>query len=119
MRRFITITLTSLTLTLASAASGRAQEKPKTNADMAFLTRVIPGTAASVKIIEYGVKNAADEKVRGFAERVAKQHQESVKPRVSTPSGSRSRSLPNRTKTARERSTNCPSSKAPTSMLPF
>jgi putative membrane protein len=40
---------------------------------------VIPGIAASVKIIDYSAKNASDEKVGDLAERVAKQHKESVK----------------------------------------
>ena len=35
--------------------------------------------AASIKIIDYSVKNASDEKVKDFAERVAKQHKGSVK----------------------------------------
>jgi putative membrane protein len=77
MRMFITIALSSLSL--ASAASVRAQEQQKANADREFLTKVIPAIGASVKIIEYAVKNASDEKVRDFAERVAKQHKESVK----------------------------------------
>jgi putative membrane protein len=79
MRTFLTILLSSLALTLASAAPVRADEKQKPNADTDFLTKVIPGTAASVKIIEYAAKNASDEKVRDFAERVAKQHKEFVK----------------------------------------
>ena len=62
-----------------STTAVRAAEQGKTNADQAFLTKVIPGTAASVKVIEYAAKNATDEKVRDFAERVAKQHQEFVK----------------------------------------
>ena len=78
MRTLITVLLSSA-LALASAASVRADEKPKPNADTDFLTKVIPGTAASVKIIEYAGKNAADDKVRDFAERVAKQHKEFVK----------------------------------------
>ena len=40
---------------------------------------MIPGIAASVKIIDYSAKNASDEKVGDLAERVAKQHKESVK----------------------------------------
>ena len=79
MRMFIAVVLSSLALSLASAASARADEKQKANADTDFLTRVIPGTAASVKIIEFAAKNASDEKVRDFAERVAKQHKEFVK----------------------------------------
>ena len=79
MRTFITVLLPSLALALASAASVRAQEKEKANADTDFLTKVIPGTAATVKIIEYAAKNAADPKVSDFAERVAKQHKEFVK----------------------------------------
>jgi len=79
MRMFITVVLSSLALSLTSAASVRADEKQKANADAEFLTKVIPGTAASVKIIEFAAKNASDEKVRDFAERVAKQHKEFVK----------------------------------------
>src|SRR5262249_55632883 len=61
-----------------SADLVRAQEKEKANADREFLTKAIPGIGASVKIIEYAAKNASDEKVKDFAERVAKQHKESV-----------------------------------------
>src|SRR5262245_34005353 len=77
MRVSITIVLSSLSL--ATAASVRAQEKEKANADADFLTKAIPGIGASVKIIEYAAKNASDEKVKDFAERVAKQQKESVK----------------------------------------
>jgi len=76
MRMFITIVLSSLAL--ASLAPVRAQEKERANADAAFLTKAIPGIGASVKIIEYAGKNASDEKVKDFAERVGKQHKESV-----------------------------------------
>jgi predicted outer membrane protein len=79
MRTFITVLLPSLALALASAASVRAQEKEKANADTDFLTKVVPSTAASVKIIEYAAKYASDEKVKDFAERVAIQHKEFVK----------------------------------------
>jgi putative membrane protein len=79
MKTFIAVALSSLALTLASAATVRADEKQKADADTDFLTKVIPGTAASVKIIEFAEKNAADEKVRDFAERVAKQHKDFVK----------------------------------------
>jgi putative membrane protein len=79
MKTFITVALSALMLALAPADSVRAQEKAKADADADFLTKVIPGIAASVKIIEYAAKNASDEKVRDFAERVAKQHKESVK----------------------------------------
>ena len=75
MRMFITALLSSL----AFAASVRADEKQQANADTVFLTKVIPGTAASVKIIEYAAKNASDGEVRRFAKHVAKQHQEFVK----------------------------------------
>jgi len=79
MKTFITIALSALVLALAPADSVRAKEKEKADADADFLTKVIPGIAASVKIIEYAAKNASDERVRDFAERVAKQHKESVK----------------------------------------
>ena len=79
MRTLITILLSSVALTHASAATVRADEKQKANADTEFLTKVVPGIAASVKIIEYAAKNASNEKVKDFAERVAKQHKESVK----------------------------------------
>ena len=79
MKTIITVVLSALMLALPSATSVRAQEKEKADADANFLTKVIPGTAASVKIIEYAGKNAADDKVRDFAERVAKQHKEFVK----------------------------------------
>lgn len=61
-----------------STAAGRPDEKGMADADEVFLTKVIPGTAASVKVIEYAAKHATDEKVRDFAQRVAKQHAEFV-----------------------------------------
>jgi len=79
MRTCIAVLLSSLALALASAASVRAEEKETPNADKEFLTKELPGTAASVKIIEYAAKNASDGKVRHFAKHVAKQHQEFVK----------------------------------------
>jgi putative membrane protein len=79
MKTFITVALSMLALALPCATAVRAQEKEKADADATFLTKVVPGIAASVKIIEYAAKNASDEKVRDFAERVAKQHKESVK----------------------------------------
>jgi putative membrane protein len=75
---FITVLLSSLALSLASVDSVRADEKQKANADKEFLTKELPGTAASVKIIEYAAKNASDPEVRHFAKHVAKQHQEFV-----------------------------------------
>ncbi len=51
----------------------------KADADAEFLKKVIPGIDASVKIIEYAVKNASDKKVKDFAEHVAKQHKGAVK----------------------------------------
>src|SRR3954469_4097641 len=74
MKTFVTIALS--VFALSSATSVRAQEKA--NADADFLTRVVPGIAASVKVIEYEVKNTSDEKVKDFAERVLKQHSESL-----------------------------------------
>ena len=79
MNMFKTLALPSLALALAFASPIRAEEKPKTNADADFLTKVVPAIAASVKILDYSAKNASDEKVRDFAERVAKQHKGSVK----------------------------------------
>jgi putative membrane protein len=79
MKTIITVALSALSLALGSATSVRAQEKAKANTDAEFLTKVVPGIAASVKIIEYEVKYTSDEKVRDFAERVLKQHKESVK----------------------------------------
>jgi putative membrane protein len=77
MRTCIAVLLSSLAL--ASAASVRAEEKETPNADKEFLTKELPGTAASVKIIEYAAKNASDKEVMHFAKHVAKQHQEFVK----------------------------------------
>jgi len=74
----IAIVLSVLTLVLPSATSVRAQEK-KADADAEFLTKVVPSIAASVKIIEYAQKNASDETVRDFAQRVLTQHKGSVK----------------------------------------
>lgn len=75
--RIITVALSALALALPSATSVRAQEK-KADADAEFLTNVVPSIAASVKIIDYEVKNGSDAKVREFADRVLKQHKESV-----------------------------------------
>jgi putative membrane protein len=72
MSRFITVLLLSL------ASAGSIPGEDKANADRVFLTKVVPGTAASVKIIEYAAKNASDGEVRHFAKHVAKQHQEFV-----------------------------------------
>ena len=74
MKTFIAVALSALVL--APASSVRAQDNGK--ADVEFLSKVIPGIASSVKIIEFAQKNASDEKVREFAGRVAKQHKESV-----------------------------------------
>jgi putative membrane protein len=79
MKTFITVALSALAVAMSSAPWVRAQEKEKAGADAEFLTKVVPGIAASVKITDYAVKNASDEKVRNFAERVLKQHTESVK----------------------------------------
>jgi len=78
LKTFIIVALSAL-LALSSATLVRAQEKEKADADAEFLTKVVPGIAASVKIIDYAAKNTSDEKVRDFAERVLKQHKESVK----------------------------------------
>jgi putative membrane protein len=78
MKTFI-VALAALAFLLSSATSVRAQEKEKADADAEFLTNVVPGIAASVKIIEYEVQNTSDEKVKEFAESVLKQHQGSVK----------------------------------------
>jgi putative membrane protein len=75
--RIITIALSALALAVTSATAVRAEEKA--NADAVFLTKVVPSIAASVKIIDYEVKNTSNEKVKEFAERVLKQHTESVK----------------------------------------
>ena len=79
MKAFITIVLSALAIVLASPTSVRAREKEKADADAEFLTKVVPSIAASVKVIEYEVKNTSDEKVKDFAQRVLKQHKESVK----------------------------------------
>jgi putative membrane protein len=79
MKSFITVLLSSLAFVPASADWVRDQDKEKPNADTVFLTKVVPAIAASVKIIDYAANYASDEKVKDFAERVAKQHKESVK----------------------------------------
>jgi len=76
MKMFIAVALSALLL--SSETSVQAQED-KADADATFLTKVIPGIAASVNIIEYAGKNTSDEKVRDFAERVAKQHKGALK----------------------------------------
>jgi putative membrane protein len=78
MKTCVIVALSALVLALPSAASLRADEK-KPDADAEFLTKVVPGIEASVKIVEYAVKNASDEKVREFAGHVAKQHKQSAK----------------------------------------
>ena len=70
MKTFITVAMSALALALGPATPVRAQEKAKSNADAEFLIKVVPGIAASVRIIEYEVKNTSDEKVREFAGRV-------------------------------------------------
>ena len=75
--RIITVALSALALALSPATAVRAEEKA--DADAVFLTKVVPSIAASVKIIDYEVKNTSNEKVKEFAERVLKQHKESVK----------------------------------------
>jgi len=78
MQTFIIVALSALVLALAPAESVRAQANQKADADAEFLSKVTPGIASSVKIIEYAQKHASDEQVRDFAQRVAKQHTESV-----------------------------------------
>ena len=73
----ITVALSALALALSSATSVRAQDTKA--ADAEFLTKVVPSIAASVKIIDYAVKNGSDEKVREFAERVLEQHTGSIR----------------------------------------
>ena len=68
--------LSVLALVLSPATPARAQG---VSADAEFLTKVVPSIAASVKIIDYEVKNTSDATVREFAQRVLKQHTESVK----------------------------------------
>ncbi len=75
--RIFTVVLSALTLALLSTTSIRAQEK--NGADAEFLTKVVPSIAASVKIIDYEVKNTSNVKVREFAQRVLEQHTGSVK----------------------------------------
>ncbi|HKQ98463.1 MAG TPA: DUF4142 domain-containing protein [Candidatus Polarisedimenticolia bacterium] len=70
--------LSLLALLLSPATMVRAQGANAT-ADAEFLTKVVPSIAASVKIIDYEVKNTTDPTVREFAQRVLKQHTESVK----------------------------------------
>src|SRR5262249_40521871 len=77
MRTFILL-LSVLALLTSYATSIRAQQRQTADADAQFLTKVVPSIAASVKIIEYEVKNTSDGKVREFAERVLKQHEGSV-----------------------------------------
>ena len=76
MKTFSTVALLTLALVLPTT-SVRAAEKNE--ADTKFLTKVVPGIDASVKIIEYAAKNASDEKVKHFAEHVVKQHKGAVK----------------------------------------
>ena len=77
--RIIAVALSAVALVLSSATSVRAQEKEKADADTEFLTKVVPSIAASVKIIDYEVKNTSDDKVKEFAQRVLDQHTASVK----------------------------------------
>ncbi len=69
--------LSVLALVLSAATAVRAQGANA--ADAEFLTKVVPSIAGSVKIIDYEVKNTSDATVREFAQRVLKQHTESVK----------------------------------------
>lgn len=70
--------LSVLALVLSPATPIRAQGM-NAGADAEFLTKVVPSIAASVKIIDYEVKNTSDATVKEFAQRVLKQHTESVK----------------------------------------
>ena len=70
--------LSVLALVLSPATPVRAQGT-NASADAEFLTKVVPSIAASVKIIDYEVKNTSDETVREFAQRVLKQHTGSLK----------------------------------------
>jgi putative membrane protein len=79
MKRFSIATVSMLAVALSSATSVRTNAEDKGDADTAFLTKVVPGIAASVKVIDYAVKNASDVKVKDFAERVLKQHTGSLK----------------------------------------
>jgi putative membrane protein len=78
MKTCIAVLLSSVALTLAPAPTVRADDKQRANADAEFLTKVVPSIAVSVKIIEYEVKHTSDAKVKDFAERVLRQHKESV-----------------------------------------
>jgi putative membrane protein len=84
MRTFMCVVLSSLAILLTSADSVPAQDKEKANTDTAFVTKVIPGVTAAASVSEYVAKNSSDEKVRDFAEAVAKQHKEFVKTAVDT-----------------------------------
>jgi len=72
------IAVTLALLVLSSTISIRAGGNEKAGADAEFLTKAVPGIAASVKIIDYAVTHASDARVREFAGRVLKQHKESV-----------------------------------------
>src|SRR5262245_8997813 len=77
MKTLVVVALLVLALVLAPVSPVLAQQQGSPDAE--FLSKVIPGIASSVKIIEYAQKNASDEKVREFAGRVAAQHKGSVK----------------------------------------
>src|SRR5262245_29121080 len=72
--RILSVALSALLFVLLAATCVRAQG----NADAEFLSKVVPSIAASVKIIDYAMTNASNEKVKEFAGRVLKQHKESV-----------------------------------------
>jgi putative membrane protein len=79
MKTLIIVAMSVLALAHGSATPVRAQEKAKASADAEFLTKLVPGIAASIQIIDYAAKNTSDEKIQDFARRVLKQHKESVK----------------------------------------
>lgn len=78
MKMIATVVWSLVVLATAFLPVVHAEEK-KVSADAEFLGKVVPGIAASVKIIEYAEMHASDDKVKEFAKEVHKQHEGSLK----------------------------------------
>jgi len=72
MRALITSVALSLAV-LVTQTTLRAEEK-KPEVDTNFVVKAFSGGVAEVKLSEYAAKHAADDKVRDFADKLAKEH---------------------------------------------
>lgn len=68
------ITSVALAVLLSQSALGAEEKKASADQDTDFLVKAFTGGVAEVRLSEYVAKHAADEKVRDFADRLAKDH---------------------------------------------